>query len=627
MQRATKYGFLVVSILLALLAVLSVHELEQANISGAVVEQPRTHHTPGIELQTNMMLRNSHVPPINRLAEYRKQQMLRFAENDPEMFLDNIISESRRSQLPTRIRQHVEEEQTVTGTIHVEYAENFQHPEQTKKKYVLETQDAEYRIHNTEPLLDVETGSRARLNGYVLEDQMVLNTQPLFVQATSNEPKATGTKRVLLVPLTFEDTSVARMSELDIKEKFTEEGGIMDWFNEVSYGQLQLQLTTVEWQVAPRSEKSWYGNCFTAIPSAVVDFLSARGFSLSRYDIIHVAYHTSCDPGWAGYASLGSRNYRLADGSQTELSVSMTRTTFLDEYYSKDDYDEEILDYFQTTAIHEIGHNLGGGHAKSRECTPGEHPLHSHTCRLDEYGNDFDALGNAYGGHATHFNAYMKDFLGWLQPISITQSGVYVINPYQQRNGVRSAKIQTEQMQEGQAVYLEYRHPAGMDGGLLGPQVRANTRGLLATYKQADQTTTSQLLDLHHNTQSTPQEQEFVVALTKPSETDTEIFISDEYEFTIGPVLRTTPRGITFEVNFPITLSFDSTTSGSTAQLRWSANNAQSCKASGSWSGELPTQGTQIVSAQGTQRYTIICNAGPYQAQRSVFFNDPRQQS
>lgn len=46
-------------------------------------------------------------------------------------------------------------------------------------------------------------------------------------------------------------------------------------------------------------------------------------------------------------------------------------------------------------------------------------------CVRSEYGDLFDTMGNGFH----HFTVAYKEFLGWLEPVSVTTSGVYEIGP------------------------------------------------------------------------------------------------------------------------------------------------------------------------------------------------------
>ena len=53
---------------------------------------------------------------------------------------------------------------------------------------------------------------------------------------------------------------------------------------------------------------------------------------------------------------------------------------------------------------HELGHNLGDYHSRSKACDGA-------SCSVSEYGDDADVMGNPTSGH---MNAFQKERLGWL---------------------------------------------------------------------------------------------------------------------------------------------------------------------------------------------------------------------
>jgi hypothetical protein len=80
-------------------------------------------------------------------------------------------------------------------------------------------------------------------------------------------------------------------------------------------------------------------------------------------------------------------------------------------------------------AMHELGHNLGLGHANLWNPLDPDAPA-GHGANY-EYANPFDIMGNG-GGAAGHFNAYEKHFLGWLPGDAVADAdhtGTYTIHP------------------------------------------------------------------------------------------------------------------------------------------------------------------------------------------------------
>jgi outer membrane protein assembly factor BamB len=82
------------------------------------------------------------------------------------------------------------------------------------------------------------------------------------------------------------------------------------------------------------------------------------------------------------------------------------------------------------------------------------------------------------------------------------------------------------------------------------------------------------------------------------------------------------PVTYTVVVTATVTLSANPTTTGAgvPTTLTWSSTNAQSCTASGEWSGTLPSSGSQVVTpgSLGDHTYTLRCSNPGAPAQASV---------
>src|SRR5205085_684391 len=104
-------------------------------------------------------------------------------------------------------------------------------------------------------------------------------------------------------------------------------------------------------------------------------------------------------------------------------------------------------------------------------------------CSTGDYGDLFDTMGNVT---SSHFNAYQKERLGWLNygsslPVqTVTSSGSYQLTPYASTgSGVRALKIlKGNDSSGGKAYYyVEFRQPVGFDSGL--SSYSGSTNGVL----------------------------------------------------------------------------------------------------------------------------------------------------
>jgi hypothetical protein len=110
-------------------------------------------------------------------------------------------------------------------------------------------------------------------------------------------------------------------------------------------------------------------------------------------------------------------------------------------------------------AGHELGHNFGLLHAHSYAC--GAFSIAPSGCTRSEYGDRFDNMGNSRPGH---FNAYSKNYLGWMTGVVTHPGGTatYTIGALEAAGQpLYAVKIPTTM--SARTYWIEWRNRTGFD--------------------------------------------------------------------------------------------------------------------------------------------------------------------
>ncbi len=200
----------------------------------------------------------------------------------------------------------------------------------------------------------------------------------------------------------------------------------------------------------------------------------------------------------------------------------------------------------QTTSLlvigHEIGHNYGLLHAASLDCGA---TVITAPCTASEYGDPFDVMGN---NRAMHFNAFQKNYLGWIATGSVYNhtagTATYTISPIEAGGASRYA-VQVK-ANRYRSYWIEFRQPLGFDAGLSAFPVNGAQIHVASPFE----TICSGCGDDTEYLDMTPATSAFTDGALLPGQT-----FSDEYGVSIT-VVSATASALTVTVTAPARPSF-----------------------------------------------------------------------
>jgi hypothetical protein len=280
---------------------------------------------------------------------------------------------------------------------------------------------------------DLPTGSRIRARGRLRDETTLMLADAGSVQALSAAAGATtfGERRLIVVLVNFQDNASQPFSVATAKAVAFDQ--VSRFVQESSYGQTSVAGDAFGWFTLPMSSAT----CDVGMISSLANqALADAGVNLSSYTHRMYAFPSIGSCGWRGLGSVG--------GSP---SVAFINGGFA-----------------VRTVAHELGHNLGLHHSKSRPCTSG-------SCSAVEYGDDHDVMGKS--GVVAHTNTFQKERLGWLNYSAapaiqtVTQSGNYWIDGYAPAGAASKALkvLKSADSTSGKTYYyFEARVKYGFDG-------------------------------------------------------------------------------------------------------------------------------------------------------------------
>lgn len=259
----------------------------------------------------------------------------------------------------------------------------------------------------------------------------VLGRRPRARSAAAN-----GTYKTLIVPFTFSSAPSNPWTVEAMRTSFfTGPGSLRSYLEETSHGAVTLAgVVNAAGDVAPwQTIGASTGSCnWSSWRDAAKTAVTNAGWNTSSYNRVIYVMSDVSSCGWSGLAPYPFGSWAMLNGT-TRFGV----------------------------AAHELGHTFGLDHAASRTCTQdGTRTWISSTCTTSEYGDPFDAMGDAWTGR--WFHAFSRQRLSWLsgaQAPQVTTSGTYEIGPAAAAgSGVRALSIPRG---DGLSYHLEARTTMG----------------------------------------------------------------------------------------------------------------------------------------------------------------------
>lgn len=417
----------------------------------------------GTEQATEKIITSESQSDILNSAQDRKDKMDKLAEENPEQFLLNAVDKDAKNTLPAASENLIEEEVNLTGYI------NLLDTESEKANYVFVQVNQNDEILNSYVLKltpelkeDITPDTKVNLKGYILNGKLIpyeISTGSVLQAQDTN----TGKHSLAIIPVNFSDKSNQEYTKQELNNRFfTDSDSVTNYFKDVSNGKININgkifdPVKVNMRAADICKRPDALNYLLRYVTEEADKkMAQRGDNLSGYE--HRAYIFP----------------RLGPTPKTdEPCTFVAQATIGNQIAPNRNFSRMIVNghYFKsnpswrTSALtHEMGHNLGLGHASTLRCGRESVNLYG-KCEDDEYGDQFDLMGFQYY-YYPQIGAVNKDKLGLLSDTNkiAINSGKRTVDLYTtSKNTTNPQLIRIPRKNIGDNMYIDYRQPVGFD--------------------------------------------------------------------------------------------------------------------------------------------------------------------
>ena len=337
---------------------------------------------------------------------------------------------------------------------------------------------------------------------YTLDESVVRKTAG-YTQPSASFIPITGNRRILIILMQYSDVKF-RKTQKDFDRLFNEQGyredgaygSVFDYYNKVSYGQLQLQCDVLGPYTASHN-MAYYGgnsgrNSNDTNPKALFDEAIRHAIEevrLADYDSDGDGYVDNIHIIFAGYGEEAGASPNTIWSHEMTFRAERIDGMMIDRYSCSPELrgNSGIGISRIGAPCHEIGHALGANDYYDVDYQTGGY--------YEGTGNwDIMASGswNDNGARPADFNPFVKVYnFGWVEIQQLQQDTVNIISPSTARNHI----YQIETPATGDYFLVENRQSEGINSaepghGLLifhvGPQLasKARTNTINATYPQ-----------------------------------------------------------------------------------------------------------------------------------------------
>ncbi len=374
-------------------------------------------------------------------------------KTDPATVLAQYPESQKLHQaLPTSLQSEVETSTEIEGTITTSIGDIFEQKDSVIEYKVDTGQSDSTELHFVDSKPLYQTGSRVKIQGISLENELIVTPSNDSVQVITDTPKVLGVStpyKVAVIMMNFQNNTSQPQTENQIRAitfTDTDTNGANAFYKESSHNLLNLTSNTridgdiFGWYTIPTTNTT-YCNQFSWASMAKT-LAQNDGFDPNNYDsIIYAMPYTSVCP-WSGWGTFG--------GQPAQAWINGNLSTYV--------------------VAHELGHNLGLYHANSYRCFDvTDAPISiSVNCESTEYNDVFDIMGY---WNTNHFNTTHKGqahFLETSNSQTITTTGDYSLIP----NELGSTAIKNLVIPTGRTTalgkklfyYVELRQRYGLFG-------------------------------------------------------------------------------------------------------------------------------------------------------------------